>query len=58
MSKAARAQLVKSVLTSLVTYNATIFPLPKWLVKKIDKLRRNFFFGKVKTLRETRGVSA
>jgi hypothetical protein len=43
MSKAARAQLVKSVLTSLVTYNATIFPLPKWLVKKIDKLRRNFF---------------
>jgi hypothetical protein len=42
MSKAARAQLVKSVLTSIVTYHATVFPLPKWLIKKIDKLRRNF----------------
>jgi hypothetical protein len=44
MTKAARAQLVKSVLTSLVTYHATVFPLPKWLIKKIDKLRRNFFW--------------
>jgi hypothetical protein len=44
MSKAARAQLVKSVLTSIVTYHATAFPLPKWLRKKIDKLRRNFFW--------------
>jgi hypothetical protein len=43
MSKAARAQLVKSVLTSIVTYHTTIFKLPKWLVKKINKLRRNFF---------------
>jgi hypothetical protein len=44
MSKAARAQLVKSVLTPLVMYRATVFPLPKWLIKKIDKLRRNFFW--------------
>jgi hypothetical protein len=42
MSKVARAQLVKSVLTSIVTYHITVFPLPKWLIKKIDKLRRNF----------------
>jgi hypothetical protein len=42
MTKAARLQLVKSVLTSIVIYHATVFPLPKWLIKKIDKLRRNF----------------
>jgi hypothetical protein len=29
MSKVARAQLVKSVLTSMVTYYATVFNLPK-----------------------------
>jgi hypothetical protein len=44
MLKAARAQLVKSVLTSVVTYHATVFDLPKWLIKKVDKLRRNFFW--------------
>jgi hypothetical protein len=44
MSKAARAQLVKSVLTSIVTYHTTIFPLPMWLIEKIDKLRRNFLW--------------
>jgi hypothetical protein len=43
MSKAARAQLVKFVLTSVVTYHATVFNLPKWLIKKINKFRRNFF---------------
>jgi hypothetical protein len=44
MTKAVRAQLVKSVLTSIMTYHATVFPLPKWLIKKIHKLRRNFFW--------------
>jgi hypothetical protein len=44
ISEAARAQLVKSVLTPLVTYHATIFPLLKWLIKKVDKHRRNFFW--------------
>jgi hypothetical protein len=43
MSKAARAQLVKSVSTAMVTYQATVFNLLKWLIKMIDKLRRNFF---------------
>jgi hypothetical protein len=44
MSMAARAQLVKSVLTSVVTYHATVFNLPKWLIKKIDKFRRKLFW--------------
>jgi hypothetical protein len=27
-----------------VLHHAMVFPLPKWLIKKIDKLRRNFFW--------------
>jgi hypothetical protein len=38
MNKVARAQLVKSVLTSIVTYHVTVFPLPKWLIRRIAKL--------------------
>jgi hypothetical protein len=44
MSKAARAQLMKSVLTTVVTFHATVFNLPKWLIKKIDKIWRNFYW--------------
>jgi hypothetical protein len=44
MSNATRAQLVNSVLTSLVTYHAAVFALPKWLIKKIDRLIRNFLW--------------
>jgi hypothetical protein len=36
--------LVNLVLTSVVTYHAIVFPLPKWLIKKIDKIRWNFFW--------------
>jgi hypothetical protein len=43
MTKATRAQLIKSVLSSVVTYHVTVFNLPKWLSKKINKLRRIFF---------------
>jgi hypothetical protein len=43
MSKAARTQLIKSVLTVVVTYRATVFNILKWLIKKIDKLRRKFY---------------
>jgi hypothetical protein len=32
------------VLTSIVTYHTTVFTLPKWLIKKIDKLRCNFLW--------------
>jgi hypothetical protein len=43
MTKAARAQLIKSVLTSVVIYHATVFTLSKWLIMKTERLRRNFF---------------
>jgi hypothetical protein len=53
MTKVARAQLVKSVLTSTVTYHTTVFNLQKWHIKKINKIRRNFF-RKGKKARATR----
>jgi hypothetical protein len=53
MTKVTRAQLVNSVLTSIVTYHVTVFALPKCLIKKIDKLRRNFLWkGKVREIKE------
>jgi hypothetical protein len=54
MSKAARAQLIKSVITSIVTYHGTVFPLPNWLIKKIDKFHINFFW-KVKDVEGDKG---
>jgi hypothetical protein len=58
MSKAARVQLMKSVLSAVVTYYVTVFGLPKWLIKKIDKLRRNFFLEGREHVRDTRVVLA
>jgi hypothetical protein len=43
MTKVARAQLIKSIIASRVSYHAMMFPLPKWLIGKIDKLRKNFY---------------
>jgi hypothetical protein len=36
--------LVKSVLSSIVTYHMTVFPLSKWAIKRIDRIRRNFLW--------------
>jgi hypothetical protein len=52
MSKAARVQLMKSVLSAVVTYYVIVFVLPKWLIKKIDKLKRNFFLKGREHVRE------
>lgn len=43
LNKAGRLSLVNMVLSSIPTYHLTIFPLKKWAIKKIDKIRRNFF---------------
>lgn len=42
LRRAGRLVLVNSVLTSIPTCFLTIFPLKKWAIKKIDKLRRSF----------------
>ena len=48
LSKAGRETLVKAVLSAQPIYHLTIFPAQKWLLKRIDKLRRSFLWkGKI-----------
>lgn len=44
LDKAGRLSLVRQVLSSIPTYFLTVFPIKKWAIKKIDKLRRNFLW--------------
>jgi hypothetical protein len=44
MSRTGRLALINSVLTATMTYFLTVFDPPKWLIKKIDKIRRNFLW--------------
>jgi hypothetical protein len=44
LSMAGRETLVKCVLTSQPIYHLTVFLMQKWLLKQIDKLRRNFLW--------------
>ena len=42
LNRAGRLALVQSVLSSMLTYHLTIFPLAVWARKQIDKIRRSF----------------
>ena len=44
LSSAGRETLVKTVLSSLPIYHLTVFQAQKWLLKKIDRIRRNFLW--------------
>jgi hypothetical protein len=44
LSMAGRETLVKCVLTSQPIYHITAFPMQKWLLKQIDRLRRSFLW--------------
>lgn len=55
MSRGGRAQLVASVLSSIPIYVMNCFRLPKWLVQKIDRVRRLFLWGK--NAGDARGIS-
>jgi hypothetical protein len=44
LNKAGRLTLINSVLSFVVTYHMIVFPLSKWAIKKIDKIRRNFLW--------------
>jgi hypothetical protein len=44
LSKAGRETLVKAVLSAQPIYHLTVFPAQKWLLKRIDKLRRSFLW--------------
>jgi hypothetical protein len=44
LNKARRLTLINSVLSVVVIYHMTDFPLSKWAIKKIDRLRMNFLW--------------
>jgi len=44
LSSAGREILVKTVLSSQPIYHMTAFPEQKWLIRKIDRLRRSFLW--------------
>lgn len=43
-SSSGRETLVKTVLSSLLIYHLTVFQAQKWLIKKIDRIRRSFLW--------------
>ncbi|KAJ4762686.1 RNA-directed DNA polymerase (Reverse transcriptase) [Rhynchospora pubera] len=45
LSRAGRLTLVSSVLTAIPTYFMSVFLLPKWLIKSVDKERSRFLWG-------------
>jgi len=44
LSQAGRLVLVNSVLSSIPSYIMSFYLLPKWVLKEIEKIRRNFFW--------------
>ncbi|KAJ4789773.1 RNA-directed DNA polymerase (reverse transcriptase)-related family protein [Rhynchospora pubera] len=46
LSRAGRLTLVTSVMTSIPIFFMSVFKLPSWVIKTIDKLRRNFLWGR------------
>jgi hypothetical protein len=39
LSKPGQLTLVNSVLTSVALYHMTVFPLSKWAIRRVDKIR-------------------
>lgn len=52
LNKAGRLKLLNTVLSSIPTYFLTAFALKKWLLKRLDKIRRGFLW---KGLEEAKG---
>lgn len=46
ISRGGRLQLVHSVLSTIPIYHMSCFRLPKWVIQKIDKIRRSFLWAK------------
>lgn len=46
ISRGGRLQLVNSVLSSIPIYFMACFQLPRWVLKRIDMIRRQFLWGK------------
>lgn len=46
LSRGGRLQLLNSVLSSIPIYFMSCFRLPDWVIRKIDRIRRDFLWGK------------
>jgi hypothetical protein len=44
LNRAGRLKLLNSVLSAMPTYFFTVFAPKKWLIKKLDKIRRGFLW--------------
>jgi hypothetical protein len=55
LTMAGRETLVK-VLSAQPIYHLTFFPIQKWLLKQIDKMRRSFFLERRGTRERQRGI--
>lgn len=49
ISRGGRLQLMNSVLNSIPIYFMASFLLPQWVINRIDKIRRDFLWGKTST---------
>ncbi|KAJ4798488.1 RNA-directed DNA polymerase (reverse transcriptase)-related family protein [Rhynchospora pubera] len=45
LSRAGRVVLAASVLSTIPVYFMTVFKLPVWVIKSLDRIRRNFVWG-------------
>ncbi|KAJ1692355.1 hypothetical protein LUZ63_009053 [Rhynchospora breviuscula] len=46
LSRAGRLVLANAVLSSIPVFYMSVFRLPKWVIKEIDKIRRQFIWGR------------
>lgn len=51
ISRGGRLQLMNSVISSIPIYFMSSFLLPIWVIKRIDKIRRDFLWGKIDSRR-------
>jgi hypothetical protein len=47
LSKGGRVTLIKSTLLNLPTYMMSLFPIPAHVAKRIEKIQRDFLWGRV-----------
>lgn len=57
MSFAGRAQLVTSIIFGICSYWISIFCLPQFIVKEIDRICRSFLWGDKEEIKKAHAIS-